>query len=385
MKKKPHLTPIEQFKKVCRRYLSLDEGSEYIDVVFGVVFANRLDSAPLWLYLIGPASSGKTVILQGMRGHKEIICRSTMTYAGLVGGKGKDKKITKTPLLDLLNNKMLIIKDFTTMLSMRYEDLNAILGQLRDCYDGDMDRELAQETVSHTSKFGVIAAVTNAIDRHLTVLADLGERFLSYRMPPVSEGEERKRCLKTTSIESEDEQKEAIRRAAHRLLDCDPVPAEISLRQRRDLIDAAIVVAKARCHITRDKFSKDPEEAEREIASRVSKQLVDLTRGIAMVRGKSRVTESEMSLAKRAAAYTLTLRRIKLLRMMADREWLDIGFIMNKMHLSDKGARIQLDDLVLVGLCEKSEGLSDAEGVKCRWRLRERGRIRRLMKGVSLR
>ena len=61
------ITALEKFKQLCRDHMVLHDDS-YIDIIFGVIMGNRLDSKPIWLYLVGPAGGGKTEIVQTLEG-----------------------------------------------------------------------------------------------------------------------------------------------------------------------------------------------------------------------------------------------------------------------------------------------------------------------------
>jgi hypothetical protein len=79
---------------------------------------------------------------------------------------------------------VLVLKDFTTILSMRSEERAEILSQLREVYDGRLDRETGMGDVLHwEGRVGFLAGVTPVIDQHHAVMALLGERFVYLRLP----------------------------------------------------------------------------------------------------------------------------------------------------------------------------------------------------------
>ena len=92
--------------------------------------------------------------------------------------------MTDHSLLPKLDGKVLVIKDFTALLNMPREARQQILGDLRDAYDGNAAKAFGThvETRRYTSKFGIMAAVTGAIDKHAAVMQQLGERFLKLRL-----------------------------------------------------------------------------------------------------------------------------------------------------------------------------------------------------------
>ncbi|MCH6574633.1 MAG: DUF2877 domain-containing protein [Bacteroidetes bacterium] len=104
-------------------------------------------------------------------------------------------------LIPKLNGKVLVIKDFTTILGMHQGSKEEIFSQLRDVYDGSFDKQYGNGIrMIYKSKFGILAGVTPAIDGQASLHASMGERFLKFRtdkdLSPVSEEE---RILKAMS------------------------------------------------------------------------------------------------------------------------------------------------------------------------------------------
>ncbi|HPS55665.1 MAG TPA: hypothetical protein PLP05_08705, partial [Sedimentisphaerales bacterium] len=243
-------TNLEKFKKVCHKYLVIGN-DEYIDVIFGVIFANRLDSKPVWLYLVSSPSSGKTEIVQSLSSSPVIYSLSHLTANTLISGKILKEGEKDPSLLPKLDGKTLIIKDLTALLSGRRETLMEIMGQLRDAYDGTAKKVFGTgKETEYKSKFGVIAAVTNIIDKHSGILAALGERFITYRCPTPSEEEQRKRCFVASHNTKVRQQEQEMSEAANAVLSNNntKIP-ELSDSFIEKIIDVASFVAKARCSV----------------------------------------------------------------------------------------------------------------------------------------
>jgi hypothetical protein len=348
-------TRLQQYKGVCHKYLVI-ENDEYIDVIFGVVFANRTDSKPVWLYIVGPPGCGKTEILQTLSGSTEIYAISSITENTLISGKVLKPGESDPSLVPKLHKKTLIIKDLTAMLGAPSKKVMHIMGQLRDAYDGTCRNAYGTgKDTEYTSKFGLMAAVTNVIDKHRGVMASLGERFLAYRCPELSEDETRKRCrIAAANIHVEQQEKELAQAARH-VLKNRRTPAELSNNMLERIIDIAEYVAKARCSVSRDQFTKEPDIPTAEVPTRLTKQLCDIAVGIATAREKSDVTNSELKLVQKIAIDCLTLKRIKLLKCLFHqypvyRKTSEIAPLLN---LSPSMVARWLEDLDLLGLVEK--------------------------------
>lgn len=373
------MTALESFIKVCRRYLIISDPT-YIHVIFGTIFANRLDSCPVWLYLVAPPSSGKTEMLIPLYGASEIYWTDSLTKNTLISFYGEKKDASLIPKLD---GKVLIIKDFTEMLKMRREVLQEILGQLRNAYDGKCSKTSGKGIKkSYESKFGVIAAVTDEIDGHRALLAALGERFITYRIPDVSRHEQARRCLKAMQGDSLDERVKAMTVAAHKVLAIDPKPARISDSSMREIIKIAQIVAQGRTGVRRDRFTREPDIVRAEYPVRLAEELCNLAIGIAMAREKPSVTKEEVLLVQHTAIHCLELKRIRILNILLEKypDWVETTDISEALCSSPETARYHLDDLVLLDLAHRRNVLGKKGRMKHQWQLKQAIMLRRILK-----
>lgn len=157
-------------------------------VVLGTVAANMLQGVPVWVMLIGVPSSGRTVLLEALAKVPKLhIVGAIKSPAALLSGvaqKDKGKAATGGLLKQVGARGMLIMKDFTSMLSMPREPLAESIGALREVYDGRWSRPLGTEggrVLEWRGKIGFLGACTPALDRHYSVTGELGERWIYYR------------------------------------------------------------------------------------------------------------------------------------------------------------------------------------------------------------
>ncbi|MFO7477920.1 MAG: hypothetical protein R6X03_06205, partial [Methyloceanibacter sp.] len=114
-----------------RKHLTLDD-YRIVDIILAVVVANLFKTDPLWMLIIGASSTAKTELLAALEGLPMMFFISDLTTNTLISGK-KDAS-----LLMRLINKIIVMKDFTTILSKRPDDLKIIMGHLREVYDGKL-------------------------------------------------------------------------------------------------------------------------------------------------------------------------------------------------------------------------------------------------------
>lgn len=370
------MTALKQFKRVCHKHLVMSDDS-YLDVVFGAVIANRLDSTPVWLYLVGPPSSGKTEVLRCLTGN-HIYQLDKLTRKTLVSGwqDPKERK-RENSLLPLLDGKVMVIKDFTAMIHDRKENLLDTIGQLRAASDGYYTGVFGTgKSKTFVSKFGIIAGVTNVIDKHRGLLAELGERFLTYRCPDVSDEEATLRCLKVLSKAGLKQQQAEMTAAATKVLQTPLHKVILSDSFKNKIIEIAKFVAVARCEVVRNPYSKEPEIPIPEVPTRLTRQLCDLAVGIAIIQGRRYVTKDIQQLVQKTALDSLTLKRLRLLKVLytAFPSSLSTNQVTTAMRYSESIVRRWLEDLHLLDLITQEV----VEKNKTLWKIRNKSILKQI-------
>ncbi len=171
-----------------RRWLYLDDTGP-IEVLLGVVQANRNDGDPVWLLMVNPPGGGKTELVSSIVNLPEVHGVAVLTEASLLSGTpAKDRASdAEGGLLTSMGARgLMLIKDFSGMLSMSKDARGPILAALREVYDGSWTRYVGSEggrKLHWEGKAGLIGAATPAIDGYHAVMSTLGERFVFYRMP----------------------------------------------------------------------------------------------------------------------------------------------------------------------------------------------------------
>lgn len=380
------MTKLEKFKSVCKKYMVLHDTS-HIDVIFGTVFANRLDSESVWTFIIGEPSSGKGIIAS-LADHPSVVFVDKLTRHSLVSGwkepnkksrvKGEDKDFS---LVRELQGKILVIKDFTTTLGMRYDDVHEILSTLTSIYDGTFSSKFGHTDLqNYKTKFGIVAACTYEIENHQKLIADIGPRFLKHNMPNASDSEKRERAIKAMRNQSKSEMDEALKEAAHAVLNENPDEPKVHMSSHRALLNVAEVVSAARYEVKRDRTSREPEIPSKEYPTRLSIQLCTLAKGIAMARGKSRVDLSEIRLAQKTALCAITKKRLKLFEtfILHYQDWMSVKEISEEMHFSHNAVNYWLQDLLLLNLLDCKTVIRGRHEIR-QFRLRNASQIKRVL------
>jgi hypothetical protein len=195
-------SPIDDVIEVFERWLILkDRTSVY--AVLGAVAANLLPGGdPVWLGIIGPPSSGKTEMLVSLSRLPFVVHGSALTPASFLSAtpkKDQDKEATGGLLRQIGAFGIIVLKDFTTMLSLRPEANAEVFAVLREVFDGRYTRHVATDggrTLSWQGKAGLVFAATNDFDRHHAAITAMGDRSLLIRLAPLKD--QYKRALEHT-------------------------------------------------------------------------------------------------------------------------------------------------------------------------------------------
>lgn len=159
------------------------------ECVLATYVANKFHFSPVWLLIVGPPSSGKTAVLEILGELPDIHEASTVTAAGLLSGSPKRERqpdSTGGVLREVGSYGVLVVKDFTSILSMGRDSKAEVLAALRDIYDGKWNRRIGSDggrTEAWEGKLGFVGAVTQTIDMMHTAMSIMGERFVLFRIP----------------------------------------------------------------------------------------------------------------------------------------------------------------------------------------------------------
>jgi hypothetical protein len=254
--------PIDEVIEVFGRWLILEDWTP-VYAVLGAVAANLLPGDPVWLGLIAPPSSAKTEILNSLSGLPNVVQVSTLTAASFLSGtsnRDKDKESSGGLLKQIGTFGIIVMKDFTSILSMRPEANAEVLATLREVFDGRYARHVATDggkAMTWEGKVGLIFASTGAFDRHHSVVSAMGDRYLLCRIAPV-EGQF-ERALKHTGEKTMQMRRE-LATAVVKLFDSrrgEPRPLSPDERERISRIVKLVV--KLRAAVDRDRGSREIE------------------------------------------------------------------------------------------------------------------------------
>lgn len=316
---------LEQVYEEFKKWLYLDS-TDAIAIMLASAVSQQIDGEPIWMFLVGPPGSAKTETLSTLSWVENAYMTSSLTPHSLISGASwKDNQ--DPSLIPKLNGKIMVIKDFTSILSMRDTEKDEIFGILRDAYDGKCGKEFGNGVVrNYESRFTILAAVTPSIYALSSSHTALGERFLKFgigdNLLHRSEDAIIERAISNINQETEMRDQLAdvinaflVKRLKIKKIVTDALPA-IPDDIRKRIIALARFGARMRGSVTRDTYRNDiiTSRPSAEVGSRLGKQLAKLVQALAVVHQRSTVTVEDYRLAKKVMLDTIPQRTEDILR-----------------------------------------------------------------------
>lgn len=282
---------------------------DIIDILYGAILANRLPGDPIWLFLVAPSGMTKSELLNSVSAANGIYTVSTLTPQSLASGMvlhgGADPS-----LIPKLNNKVLVVKDFTTILQMYAPARAEVFASLRDAYDRNFKKTFGNGvTRIYNSKFGIVAGVTPVVEAMMEGEAALGERFVRWSVPgPRSLNDHYDMVRRSVgNVSLEEDMRKALQAIANKCLkhsfDTNVIIDERILRR---LSYVSIIVSQLRGIVPRDRYSKEVTAYPySEVGTRLCKQFAKMLIGICMFHRVITPTDHMVDIVVRLASGTI--------------------------------------------------------------------------------
>jgi len=263
----------EQYINTLKKWLWIED-EQGIDIIIATAVAVFLPGDPIWTFVVDPPGALKTELCRSLAGPR-IYSVDSLTPESLISGLKSGKNIDILPDLD---GKLLVIKDFTTILNKPERTRDELFGRLRAAYDGYLEQAYGSgvKRKAFRARFGILAAVTPAIDSYVTVHALLGERFIRVK---TRYDREKAVELALDHTGKEEQMRAEIRRAAVTLLtQCEQLASQtVSDPPDKQKIGVlGDVVAVLRTPVARDYRHEVVAMPEAEVGTRLGKQLFRL-------------------------------------------------------------------------------------------------------------
>jgi hypothetical protein len=346
------------------------EDLQAIDILYGAVLSHYLSGEPVWLFLIGPPGGTKTELLRALKGN-DFYTISSLTPQTLISGLNSKNEVD---LLPHLNRKILVVKDFTTILSRDSKEQAQIFADLRDCYDGYLEKAFGSGVgkKSYHAKFDLIAGVTPAIDMYRVVHGVLGERFLKCRIH-INETKAIDKAAELLGREDEmrislsESATECIAYYQNSIKEL-PLP-EIDNNILDQIKALGNITAKLRSEVARDRYHTVLYYPQAEVGTRLTKQLLKLGHAISVFHEHERIDKDDLECLIRVARDSIPKQRLEIVEALVFEEgFSDSTHIGEASNTPTQTAKETMEELWMFKLLER-QGSSTFQ-----WRLNEKTR-----------
>jgi hypothetical protein len=276
-----------------------------IDAMLATSLSVRLPGEPLWLFVVGPASCGKSTVIEAFGGNNKYFDYvSKLTATSLVSGwRNTDGSDAST--LHKMNEKTLFIKDMTVLLGMPDGVQQQLWDLLRDAYDGYVKITWGNGKSYEATdfKFNIIAGVTPIIYKHND--ASKGERFLriDFLGNDFDEDEHMSQAWENMGQKKENKKKLSdtmLGYYKHLFETFNPENvAEVPIPIRNKIMALAKVAARLQAEVVKDRNEGMIYRPRAAVATRLSLQFKNLAHALAHVRGEKVVSETTYAIIRK--------------------------------------------------------------------------------------
>ena len=307
------------------------------------------DGVLVWVLAVGNPSSDKTETVLGISQAPEVYFLDTMTENSFITGYVKPDGSSPSDLLAELDNKCLLIKDLTSLFSMKDDVIKRVLGDLQSIYDGSFARFTGTRgRVEYSTRLSLFGCVTPmALSRHHRYIAEMGSRLLFYRVPSLNRKEQAKGLDIVWNSKRKKEKVQEFKKLAssylHKLLTSSPPEIKATDKQKKQINGLATLLSRGRGVIrsARREFENDDgkivsyyeiEETQIEEPFRATLQLKTLAQCLAFVHGRTQITDHELEHLRRVVLSTMAVDRASVLALFGDPTKLtDEGMLTTKL------------------------------------------------------
>jgi hypothetical protein len=348
----PARTTLTEVHAVFQKWLGDDYDIDAIDATCAAGACARLTGDPLWLNIISGAGAAKTETAQSLAGAGAQVISTIASEGALLSAtshKSKAKNATGGLLRELGSDGVLVIKDFTSIISTDRHMRGPILAAIREIYDGRYRREVGVDggqTLEWKGRIVIVAACTTAWDSAHAVISQMGDRFVLVRIDS-TRGRRGSGLRAIGNTGDEVKMRKELAEVVGGLI------AHASLKETRltdaeteKLVNAADIVTIARTAVDYD-YKGDVSVAHApEMPTRFAKQLTQIIRGGVAI-GLPR--QQGMQLAIRCARDSIPPLRFEILLDVANSRNTSASDIRKRIKKPWRTVKRQIDALAMLG------------------------------------
>lgn len=335
---------------------------------FAIHVSAKLEGDPLWSYLVGAPSSGKSTLCE-LIGADEFNTKPLSKFTGLVSGSREGNH-----LIPAMQGKCVVIKDGTLLLESTPQELANVYGELRDIFDGSLEAHYRNgvEASFKNISFSMVIGITEKI--YALNMSALGERFLHVRLETTRETEQLRNRDAIDSIfqnskvtvaegnEEGDSRSFPLQRQftagflahLHGKMRNDEILRPRYTEEDKKLIQSiADVIACSRAAAPKDFKNEILYESRPEASTRVVKQIARVALSLCYVLGTKSITSEIRRLLVKMCNDTAYGRKFRIIREVAINEGITRSWMASKLDIPLQSCTNVLKDLMSMQILEE--------------------------------
>lgn len=359
------------------------EDQNIVDVQAMMLISHYLPLDPIWLSLVAPSSGGKTEFINALSEIPVVYSLSTLTGKTFISG-AQGAPGVETSLLFKLTNHIIAFKDLTSILNEQKDDRTAIMGQLREIYDGSYKKDFGTgRTVEWKGRITLLAGCTYSIHTLRQNYAAMGERILLYNIIQPSGEEQAIRAMENQESGKFKEDREGLAHLwaewhadmTEKLMEKtmtedgkellvlkDKLPTT-GPEMKKGLAELAEFSTRARSEVERDWRSATKEMTEAhdpEMPGRMSSQLMNASLSFMLLTkletGTFKLTDKHKKIVETIALDSITKIKRKALTWLAKYDVIHTSGLAVKMGFPTATVRRCLEDLAALNVIHREKG-----------------------------
>lgn len=355
------VNPVGETLEVLSEYWVIEEPFP-VQIVLGAVAASFLD-AMLWMRIIGPSRSGKSVVLKSIGSYPDFKSIDVITPGAAGGGYRGGGSLEEV----MRGKRLLVIKDIASFSNMPSAMRSEVWALLRVISDGELTAIYGSDAgeVHRAYQFNMlIGTVEGTVDRIFE--SQHGQRFIDVGWDMASPHSITQKITENRRQYGENFEREvlepAFTRAIHSLVDrvkghrVNGIIPEVEGKIER----LAEQVATLRGNVPRNRIHQIIGDPQVEVPSTLASSLTTLASGICMTRLQDTIDWTVYNQVLRVARDSVPPRRRKILAQILqdNRKQVDIA---ENTGLSEAVVSEELENMRLLGVPDLSgTGLSNA-------------------------
>jgi len=350
------ITTIDELTKLYKSVFYLEDDG-IIPLVCAVIISNRADGDPVWLMLIGPSSGGKSEAINATMGLSFVHQISTLTSNTFLSGMTNNAQ--ETSLLHEIGSGVIAMKDFTTILSIPRETQAAIMGQLREVFDGHLTKRTGTgKKLEWKGKINLLAGSTEKINLVEGMYAEMGTRWINYVLAPQDRKLTTQRALENNQYIHELRAKiqegftEYIDHMIQKLPETMP---PLTKEVMDNIIEVADFSSEARSPVQRNFKGEMTFVLSSEMPMRLASQLKTLAHVFICMNDLTNLRKDHELIIYKIALDSIPKVRRQALRVLAKYDKITTAGLASELNFPTSTARMWLEDLNARGMCKRSK------------------------------